>query len=72
MQTRERHHVDAHFAQITVELAGEAEAGSTSRQSRGDQMVQVSVGWCGQLQSSEANIVESFVVDGESHVRILD
>lgn len=62
MESGKGHHVDSQLSQISVKLAGESEASSDATQGRADQMIQVPVGWCGQLEGSEAYIVERLVV----------
>jgi len=53
-------------------LAREAEAASDTADSGGHEVVKVAVCGGSELQSAEANIVESFVVKGEAHISILD
>ena len=59
VKTREWDHVDGQFAEIRIKLAWEAEAGGDARHDDGDEMVQVAVGWSGELESSDADVVES-------------
>ena len=84
----EGNHVDRQLPQVSVELAGEPEAGGHPGHGEGHQVVQVAVGRVGQLQSSnkenilftphceavkpEADVVESLVVDAVSLVGVLD
>ena len=71
VETREGHHVDSQLAEISVELAGEAEAGGDTRHGGRDQMVQVTIGGGGQLQGTETDVVESLVVDAVRLVCVL-
>ena len=68
VETREWNHVDCKLSEISIELAREAKASGNARHRQGDQMIQVSVGWGGQLQCAEADVVESLVVDAEGLV----
>ena len=72
MKTREGHHVDSQFTEISVELSWESEAGGDTGHGGGDEMVQVTVCGGSEFQGSKANIVESFVVDTESLISVLN
>ena len=72
MESREWHHVHRQLAQICVELSGEPETGRDPGHGRGHEVVEVPVGGGGQLEGAEADIVQGFVVDAESLVRVLD
>jgi hypothetical protein len=53
-------------------LTGETETcGDTGHDSR-DEVVQITVGWGGELQGTEADIIQSLVIDTESLIRVLD
>ena len=64
-------HVDRQLPQVSVELAGEPEAGRHTGHGEGDQVVEVSVCRGGELQSPEADVVESLVVDTVGLVSVL-
>ena len=72
VETGEGHHVDSQFTEISVQLAGESEAGGDSRHGGGDQMVQVTVGGGGQLQGTEADVIESLVVNAVGLICVLN
>mmetsp|Transcript_77533 Transcript_77533/g.195002 ORF Transcript_77533/g.195002 Transcript_77533/m.195002 type:complete len:282 (+) Transcript_77533:425-1270(+) len=72
VQTRERDQIHGNFAEIAIQLAGEAKASGDSTHRRAHQVVQVAIRRSGQLQGAEANVVESFVVQQEALVRVLD
>ncbi|GMT02413.1 hypothetical protein PENTCL1PPCAC_24587, partial [Pristionchus entomophagus] len=72
VQAREWHHVDSEFAEIGVELAWESQAGRHSRHRHRHQVVEISVAWVLELEGTEADVVESLVVDAECLVRVLD
>mmetsp|Transcript_23416 Transcript_23416/g.48171 ORF Transcript_23416/g.48171 Transcript_23416/m.48171 type:complete len:309 (+) Transcript_23416:590-1516(+) len=71
VQAWERHQVHSDLAQVAVQLSREAQAACDSTHGRRDQMVQVAVGWRRQLQRSEANVVERFVVQQEGLIGVL-
>ena len=72
VETGEGHHVDSQLAEISVELAGEAQAGGDTRHGGRDQMVQVTIGGGGQLQGTEADVVESLVVNAVGLICVLN
>ena len=72
METWEGYHVDSQFTEISVELARESETGGDSGHGGGDEMVQVTVGWGGEFKGSEADIVESLVIDTVGLVGVLN
>merc|ERR1719258_181356 len=72
VQTRERNQVHSHLAQVSVQLTREAQAGCHTRHGSRHQVVQVTVCWGGQLERSEANVIQSFVVHDHALVRVLN
>ena len=72
VETGEGDHVDGQFAEIGVQLAGEAETSCDSGHGGGHKMVQVAVCWGGQFQCSEADVVQSLVVNAVGLVGVLD
>ena len=72
VQTRERDHVDCKFSQIRVELTGESETGGDARHDCRDKVVKISVGGSIEFKSTNADIVQGFIVDTESLIRVLD
>jgi len=68
----EWNHVDGQFSEIGVQLTWESEASGNTGHGGGNQVVQVTVGWSGQLQGSEADIVESLVIDAVGLVGVFD
>ena len=71
VQPRERHHVDSQFAEIGIELTGEAKAGGDPTHGGGHQVVKVSVGGCGEFESAEADVVQSFIVNAVGFICVL-
>jgi hypothetical protein len=72
METWEWNHVHGELSEIGVELTWESEASCDTRHGGGDQMVQVTVGWGGELEGSEADVVQGFVVNAVCLVSVLD
>jgi len=71
METWEWDEVDGKFSEITVELSWESEAACETGKGGRDQMVKITVGWGGELKSSEADIVKSFIIDGHDLIGVL-
>ena len=72
MESGEGDHVDGQFTEISVELAGESETGGDTGHGGRHEMVQVTVCWGGELQGSEADVVQSLVVDAVGLVGVLN
>ena len=72
MESREGNQVDSEFSEIRVELTWESEAASDTGDSSRDQMVKISVGGGGELKGSEADIVESFVINAHNFISVFD
>lgn len=72
VQTREGDHVDCKFSEIRVELTGEAETGGDARHDGRDKMVKISI--CGSIEfkSTNADIVQGFIVNTEGLIGVLD
>lgn len=72
MQSWKRYHVNCELSKIGIELARKAKARGNARHCGRHQMVQVTVGWRGQLQRTETDIVESLIVDAKGLVGVFD
>ena len=72
VETREGDHVDRQLPEVSVELTREPETGGDTRHGEGDQVVEVTVGGSGELQSSEADVVESLVVNAVGLICVLN
>ena len=72
VETRERDHVDGQLSQVSVQLTWESEASGNTRHGGRHQMVQVTIGWCGQLEGTEADIVQGFVINAVGLIGVLD
>merc|ERR1711970_380356 len=64
--------VDAELAEVRVELTGEAEAAGDTGHARGAEVVEVTVGGGGELESTEADVVQGLVVKAHALVGVLD
>ena len=64
VQAGEGHKVDGEFADVAVELAGEAQRAGRPADRGGDEVVQVSVGGGRELERLEADVVKRLVVEG--------
>ena len=72
MESWEWNQVNSELSEVRVELTWESEAaGDTGERSR-DKMVKITVGWGGELESSEADIVEGFVINAHNLIGVLD
>jgi len=72
VETWEWNKVDGKLTEIGVELTWETETAGNTGHGSGDEMVEITVGWGGELEGSEADIVEGFVVDDLDLIGILD
>lgn len=72
VETGEGNHVDGELAEVRVELTGETETGGDTGHDNRDEVVEVTVGGGGELEGTEADVVESLVVDTEGLVRVLN
>ena len=72
MESGEWNHVDSQFTQVRVELTGESQTCGNTRHDEGEKVVEITVSWGVELECTEADIVESFVVDTESLVGVLN
>jgi hypothetical protein len=71
MKTREGNHVDSQFTEIAVELTRKSEAACGTTDSSRHKMVKISVSGGGKLKGSEADIVQSLVIESEALISIL-
>merc|ERR1719399_307267 len=63
VETGEGDQVNSELSKIRVELTGETEAAGDTGESGGNEMVKITVGGGGELEGSEADIVEGLVVN---------
>merc|ERR1711959_876235 len=64
--------VDGELSEIGVELTGESEAAGEAGESGGHEMVEITVGGGGELEGSEADIIEGLVVNAHNLIGVLD
>merc|ERR1712160_99432 len=67
----ERDEIDSNLAQIAVQLPRKAQACCHAAHCCAHKVVQITISWCRQLQSAEANVVKRFVVEQEALVCVL-
>ena len=72
METRERDHVDGQLPQVGVELTWEAQTGGNTGHDNRHEVIEIAVCWGRQLESTEADVVQSLVVNTECLVRVFD
>ena len=72
VKTGEGNHVDRQLPKVSVQLAGEPQAGGHTRHGQGNKMVEISVGGCRQFQGSKADVVQGLVVDAVCLVCVLN
>merc|ERR1712203_826151 len=67
VESGEGHQVGGELSEIGVELSGESEAAGDSGDGSGDEVVKVTVGGGGELEGSEADVVEGLVLNELMH-----
>ena len=72
MKSWEWNKVDSEFSQVRVELTWESEAAGDTGEGGGHQVVEITVGWGGELEGSEADIVEGLVINAHNLIGVLD
>jgi len=72
MESGERNKVDSELSEVRVELTGESDGAGNTGHSNGDEMVEITIGGGGELESSEADIVEGLVIDNLDFISIFD
>jgi hypothetical protein len=72
MESWEWDEVDSKLSEIGVELSWESEAASNTGESGRDEMVKITVGWGGELEGSEADIVKGFVINAHNLIGVLN
>ena len=72
VETWEGDHVDGQLPQVRVQLTGEAQAGGDTRHDDRHEVVEVAVRWGRELEGTEADVVQSLIIDTEGLVRVLN
>mmetsp|Transcript_2732 Transcript_2732/g.5821 ORF Transcript_2732/g.5821 Transcript_2732/m.5821 type:complete len:210 (-) Transcript_2732:674-1303(-) len=70
VKTWEWNQVDSQLSEVRVQLTRESKAACTSRHCRAHQVVKVSVGWSGQFEGTEANIVKCLVIQNHDFISV--
>ena len=63
MQPGEGYHVDSQLPQVGIQLTREPQASGNTRHGQRNQMVQITISGIGQFQGSEADIIQSLIVN---------
>jgi len=72
MESWEWDQVNSELSEIGVELTWESEAASDTGEGSRYEMVKISVGWGGELEGSEADIVKGFVINAHNLIGVLN
>jgi len=72
VETGEGDQVDCQFSQVRVQLTWESEATCDTWNGSWDQVVKITICGGGELQCSETDIVEGFVINAHDFISILD
>ena len=72
MESWEWDQVDSELSEIGVKLSWESEAASDTGEGSRDEMVKITVGWGGELEGSEADIVKGFVINAHNLIGVFD
>jgi hypothetical protein len=72
MESWEWDQVDSELSEIGVELTWESDGAGGTRHGDGDEMVKITISGGGELKSSEADIVEGFVIDDHALIGVLN
>ena len=72
METGEGDQVHSELSEVRVELTWETEAASDTGHGSRDQVVKITVGWGGELEGSEADVVKGLVVNAHNLIGVFD
>ena len=72
VETRERNHVDCKFSEVSIELTREPETSGHTTHGQRHQVVKVTVGGGGELQGSEADVIEGLIVNTVGLICVLN
>ena len=72
MESWEWDQVDSELSEIGVKLSWESEAASDTGEGSRDEMVKITVGWGGELEGSEADIIKGFVINAHNLIGVFD
>ena len=63
VKARERNHVYSQLAKVSIQLSRESEACCDTAHCGRNEVVEVAIGWCGELEGTETDVVKSFIVN---------
>jgi len=72
MESGEWDKVNSELSEIGVKLSWESEAAGETGHSSRDEMVKITIGWGGELEGSEADIIKSFVINAHDLIGVFD
>ena len=72
VESGEGDQVDGQFSKIRVQLTGESKAAGNSGHGGRNQMVKITISGGGELEGSEADVIEGFVIDDHALIGVLD
>ena len=72
VETWEWDRVNSELSEIGVKLTWESEAAGNTGEGSRDQVVKITVGWGGELEGSEADIIKSFVINAHNLIGVFD
>merc|ERR1712010_170970 len=70
MESWEWDQVDGKLSEIGVELTWESEAAGNTGESSRNEMVKITIGWGGELEGSEADIIKSLVINDHNLIGV--
>merc|ERR1719213_1438500 len=72
MESWEWDQVNGELSEIGVKLTWESEAAGNTGEGGGDEMVKITIGWGGELEGSEADIIKGFVINAHNFIGVFD
>jgi hypothetical protein len=72
VETGEGDQVDSELSEVRVELTWETEAASDTGKGSRDEVVKITIGWGGELESSEADVIKGLVINAHNLVGVFD
>jgi hypothetical protein len=72
VKTWEWNKVHSELTKIGVKLTWETKSAGSSGHNHGNEVVKITIGWGGELEGTEADIVKGFVIDAENFIGGLD
>ena len=72
MESWEWDQVNSKLSEIGVKLTWESKAAGNTGESGRNEMVKITIGWGGELEGSEADIIKSFVINAHNLIGVFD